>query len=212
MADVKICGIRDPATAQAAAAAGAAYIGLNFYPPSPRAITARQAAHIKASLPEPVKAVGLFVDPEDTLLDDVLGIADLDMIQLHGTESPERVAQIGWNYGLPVIKSVPVAARGDVDAARAYEETAAMLIFDAKPPKDALLPGGNGLAFEWRLLAGRLWQRPWMLSGGLTADNVGEAIRISSARIVDVSSGVEDATGIKNIEKIAAFIEAAQEA
>jgi phosphoribosylanthranilate isomerase len=207
---VKICGIRDPATAEAAAAAGAAYVGLNFYPPSPRAITPRQAAHIKASLPETVQAVGLFVDPDDALLDAVLGVADLDIIQLHGAETPERVAEISQNYGLPVAKAVPIAGPGDLDTARAYEEVAAMLLFDAKPPRGAMRPGGNGLTFEWHLLAGRLWKKPWMLSGGLTVQNVGEAIRLTGARIVDVSSGVEDATGIKNIEKIEAFIRAAQ--
>ena len=132
LADVKICGIRDPATALAAAEAGAAYIGLNFFPTSPRAVSARQAAHIKASLPEPVQAVGLFVDPTDTELDDVLGIAALDMLQLHGAEAPERVMEIGRNYGLPVVKAMPVADFGDIRLARAYEDAADLLLFDAR--------------------------------------------------------------------------------
>jgi phosphoribosylanthranilate isomerase len=207
MTEVKICGVCDPATAIAAAEAGASYIGLNFYPPSRRVVTARQAAHIKTSLPEQTRAVGLFVNPIDSLLDEVLGLVNLDMIQLHGDEPPERVAEIRHAYGRPVVKAIPVATALDLRTAHLHKTAADMLLFDAKPRRGGL-PGGNGLPFDWQLLSGTHWPIPWMLSGGLTPKNVSRAIRMSGAKIVDVSSGVEDRPGRKSVGLMQDFIRA----
>jgi phosphoribosylanthranilate isomerase len=161
-------------------------------------------------VPSGVKRVALFVDADDAAIEAVLDAAPIDMLQFHGAETPERVADARWRFGRPVMKAISVAAPEDVSAAARYEEAADMLLFDAKPPRrtDAL-PGGNGLAFDWRLIAGRGWRLPWMLSGGLTADILAEAVSISGARAVDVSSGVERRPGEKDPDKIRAFLAAA---
>ncbi len=209
---VKICGINTPAALAAAVEGGADYVGFIFYPPSPRYVTPAQARAIGSHAPESVTKVGLAVDLDDAAIAAILNAAPLDMLQLHGRESPERVAAIRARFDLPVMKAVRVAGADDVAAAEAYCGAAERLLFDAKPPKDmtGALPGGNALAFDWRLLAGRTWPVPWMLSGGLDADNVPEAVRISGATAVDVSSGVEDAPGTKNPDKIRAFLAAAK--
>lgn len=209
MADVKICGLREPEHVAAAVEAGARYLGFVFFPRSPRAVTPAAAASLGAAVPPGVARVGLFVDPVDDLLRSVLAAAPLDMIQLHGDESFDRVAEVKALTGLPVIKAVGIAAPSDLPALTDFGLVADMLLVDAKPPKDATLPGGNGLAFDWRLLAGRRWLRPWMLAGGLTAANVAEAIRLTGARSVDVSSGVETAPGVKDAALIRAFVAAA---
>ena len=206
----KICGINSPAAAVAAAAGGAAHIGLVFYPPSPRSVTPETAAQLAALVPERVGRVGLFVDPTDDELQSVLSRVPLTMLQLHGRESPARVAEIKRRFGLPVMKAIGVAAPEDLDAAASFLEVADWLLFDAKPPKEpGALPGGNARPFDWRILAGRSWPLPWMLSGGLTADSLAEAVRITGAPVVDVSSGVEDRPGVKNPDRIRAFLEAA---
>lgn len=208
--EIKICGITDDEAFDAAIEAGADYIGLVFYPPSPRAITAERAAELVEFAPAEVTKVGLFVDPDDALLDGVLTRVRLDLLQLHGSESPERIEAIRLEYGVPVMKVIAVGDAADLDAAEPYLAVADRLLFDAKPPKDATLPGGNATSFDWSVLAGRSWGLPWMLAGGLTPANVAEAVRISGAPAVDVSSGVESAPGRKDADKIRAFIKAAR--
>ena len=210
MIQAKICGINNPAAAVAAAAGGAAYIGLVFYPPSPRFVTVEAAAGLAALVPERVERVGLFVDPEDATLAAVLKHVPLTMLQLHGRETPERVQAIRRRFGLPVMKVIGVAAAGDLDATKPYFGVADWLLFDAMPPQQpGALPGGNARAFDWSLLAGRSWPLPWMLSGGLSVATLGEAVRVTGARAVDVSSGVEDRPGLKNPDRIRAFLERA---
>ncbi|TBN41225.1 phosphoribosylanthranilate isomerase [Paracoccus subflavus] len=209
MAQVKICGLRQADHIAAAADAGARYVGLVFFPKSPRAVSAPEAAALAQHVPMGIARVGLFVDPDDSLLDRTLGQVPLDMIQLHGSESPDRVAAVKALTGLPVIKAVGVADPDDLPVLTNYGLVADMLLVDAKPPREAELPGGNGLSFDWRLLAGRRWLRPWMLAGGLTAQNVAEAIRLTGAPVVDVSSGVETEPGQKDENLIRAFVAAA---
>lgn len=210
--EVKICGVNTPAALRATVEAGADYVGLNFYPPSPRAVTPDQAAALTAAAPPRLCKVGLFVDVEDETIAKTLAAVGLDMLQLHGGESPARVAEIRARFGLPVMKVVKIAGAAEVAAAEAYFRVADRLLFDAKPPKEMTqaLPGGNALTFDWQLLAGKTWPIPWMLSGGLEPANVAEAARISGARAVDVSSGIEDRPGLKNPDKIRAFLAAAK--
>ena len=208
--EVKICGINDEDSMDAAIEAGADYVGLVFYPPSPRAVTADLAAELVEFAPGDVSKVGLFVDPDDATLDRVLTRVRLDLLQLHGNETPERIEAIRLEYGLPVMKVISVACADDLAAAEPFLAVTDRLLFDAKPPKGALLPGGNAVSFDWTILAGRKWGVPWMLAGGLTPANVAEAVRISGALAVDVSSGVESAPGVKDAAKIRAFIKAAR--
>jgi phosphoribosylanthranilate isomerase len=209
-ARVKICGLRDDAGIAAAVDAGAAYVGFVFFPKSPRALTIEQAVPLGLSVPPGVAKVALVVDPDDAMLDAMTSTVPIDIIQLHGHETPARVAEVRRRFGLPVMKVVGVAGPEDLSDLEAHGRVADQLLVDAKPPKDATLPGGNGLTFDWRLIAGRRWPCPWMLAGGLTADNVAEAIALTGARQVDVSSGVESAPGVKDAARIAAFIAAAK--
>ena len=206
---VKICGLRTKADVTACAAAGAAYIGLNFFPPSPRFLTLDQGRELALFASDGLAKVALVVDADDALLDAIVDAMPLDMLQLHGKESPDRVAALRTRYGLPVMKVVGVSSEGDLAALMEYSLVADQLLVDAKAPKDATLPGGNGLSFDWRLVAQRRWLRPWMLAGGLTAHNVAEAVRLTNVRQVDVASGVESASGVKDSAKIAAFVAAA---
>jgi phosphoribosylanthranilate isomerase len=206
---VKICGLRTEQDVAAVAAAGAAYAGFNFFAPSPRYVTPAVARELALAAPEGLCKVALVVDADDALLDAITAAVPLDMLQLHGHESPARVAEVKARYGLPVMKVIGVAGAADLDALTDYALVSDQILIDAKPPKDAVLPGGNGLAFDWRLLVGRKWLRPWMLAGGLTAGNVAEAIRLTGARQVDVASGVESAPGQKDAAKIADFVRAA---
>src|SRR5438067_13400149 len=207
----KICGISSEEAIEAAAAGGAAYVGFVFYPPSPRAVNATGAAQLSASVPAGIRRVGLFVDADDATIAAVLDRAPLDLLQFHGHETPERVAEAKARFRLPVMKAAAIAGPEDVAAALRYEEVADMLLFDAKPPRRAdALPGGNGLAFDWQLIAGRDWRLPWMLSGGLTAELLPEAVAVSGATAVDVSSGVERRAGDKDPDKIRAFLKVAQ--
>ncbi|ABF62937.1 phosphoribosylanthranilate isomerase [Ruegeria sp. TM1040] len=213
MADirVKICGMKTRADMEAAAAAGAAYVGLNFYAKSARSVTIAQAAALASDAPVGLAKVGLVVNPTDADLDAITGSVPLDMIQLHGQESVERVAEIKTRYGLPVMKVIGVAEAADLDPIDLYAQVADQLMVDAKAPKGAKLPGGNGISFDWQLLASKkYWQAPWMLAGGLTPENVAEAIRKTGARQVDVASGVESAPAQKDPDLMRAFVEAAQ--
>ena len=207
---VKICGLRCAADVAAVAAAGAAYAGFVFFPKSPRHLSVDAARPLALSAPEGLCKVALTVDADDATLDAIVEAVPLDMLQLHGHESPARVAEVKARYGLPVMKAMGVADEGDLAGLLEMSLAADQLLIDAKPPKGADLPGGNGLAFDWRLLVGRKWLRPWMLAGGLTPGNVAQAVRLTGARQVDVSSGEESAPGIKDPAKIAAFVEAAQ--
>lgn len=193
----------------AAVDAGAAYLGFVFFPKSPRHVTPAEAAALALPVPPGVAKVGLVVDADDGLLDAITAQVPLDMIQLHGSESPARVQAVRARFGLPVMKAVGIAGPGDLEDLAAQARVADQILVDAKVPKDAALPGGNGLSFDWRLLAGRRWPVPWMLAGGLTAANVGEAAGLTGARQVDVSSGVESAPGVKDPALIRAFLAAA---
>jgi phosphoribosylanthranilate isomerase len=208
---VKICGLSTEEAVSVAVAGGAAYLGFVFYPPSPRAVTPCEAARLCAGVPPGVARVGLFVDADDAVIEAALALAPLDILQFHGSEPPERVGEVRLRFRLPVIKAVAIAGPQDVLGAARYEDIADLLLFDAKPPRrpDAL-PGGNGLAFDWGLIADRSWRRPWILSGGLTAEVLPEAVRISGAAAVDVSSGVESRSGVKDPDKILAFLAAAR--
>ena len=206
----KICGINDPEAMRAAITGRASHVGLVFYPPSPRAVNPGEAMALSAVVPERVQKVGLFVDPEDDQIDKTLFVVKLDMLQLHGDETPDRVRYLKARTGKKVMKVIKVSEPEDLVRAEAYVRIADALMFDAKPPKgmkDAL-PGGNAVSFDWRILSGRKWPLPWMLAGWLTKDNVATAVELSGARIVDTSSGVEDVPGHKNIDKITEFLRA----
>lgn len=208
---VKICGLKRPEDVDAAARAGAVYGGFVFFPKSPRHLTVDEARALAVEAPVGLAKVALVVDADDALLDAITGAVPLDMLQLHGRETPERVSEVRTRTGLPVMKAIGVAGPEDLAAIDVYSRVADQLLIDAKPPQDAALPGGNGLAFDWRLLQGRkYWTCPWMLAGGLTPDNVADAVRLTGARQVDVSSGVESAPGVKDPGKIAAFVAAAR--
>ena len=204
----KICGIRDEATLECAIEGGASAVGFVFYPPSPRSLTPAQAAKLASAAGSRVARVGVFVDPDDELLANVLSEADLDLLQLHGSESAARLAEIRERHGIAVMKVIKVAVPADLELAHDYVDTADKLMFDSKAPKSmaGAMPGGNRVTFDWRILEGRSWPRPWILSGGLDPDNVDDAIRISKAQEVDVSSGVEDAPGLKNLDRVRTFL------
>ncbi len=207
---VKICGLKTPQDIAAAAEAGAAYIGFNFFAKSPRSVTPQEAAALAVEAPIGMCKVALVVNADDAMLDEITSVVPLDMIQLHGQETPERVAEVKARYGLPVMKVLGVSSLEDVQRIDAYEGVADQILVDAKAPKDAVLPGGNGVAFDWRLLAQKkYWRAPWMLAGGLNPENVAEAIRVTGARQVDGASGVESAPGEKDPARIKSFCEAA---
>ena len=208
----KICGLRRVEEVAAAAAAGAHYVGFVFFAKSPRAVTPAEARALALAAPVGLAKVGLVVNADDAALDAILAEVPLDMLQLHGQETPERVAAVRARFGLPVMKAVGVADAADVARIADYWPVADQILVDAKPPKGAALPGGNGLAFDWDLLWNRRWPVPWMLAGGLSPENVAEAIRRTGARQVDVSSGVESAPGVKDIARIGAFAAAVRAA
>jgi len=208
---VKICGLTGPQDVVAAADAGARYVGFVFFPKSPRNVSVQQAKALAAEVPFGVAKVALTVNADDALLDEITQNVAIDILQLHGSESVARVAQIKARTGLPVMNAIGISDADDLQKIVDYGRVADMLLVDAKPPKNADLPGGNGLAFDWRLLAGRKWAVPWMLAGGLTPDNVQQAIQLTGARQVDVSSGMESAPGVKDPAKVAAFVSAAQD-
>jgi phosphoribosylanthranilate isomerase len=203
--EVKICGLSTPETVDAAVRFGARYVGFVTYPKSPRHISTGTMRELGARVPKDVIRVGLFVDPDDALLDEKLATGALDLVQLHGAESAERVAAIRQRTGKPVMKVIGVAAAGDVERGiRIYGPVADRLMFDAA---DGTLPGGNAKIFDWTTLSGRVVPLPWFLAGGLTPENVADAVRVTGARAVDVSSGVEATRGVKSIERIKAFLD-----
>jgi phosphoribosylanthranilate isomerase len=208
--EVKICGVNTPAALAAAAAAGADFVGFVFFPASPRAVTPDQAGAISAAQPGGPARVGLFVDPGDDALAATLAAVPLDVIQLHGAETPARVAAIRARFGVPVMKAIGIGDASDAATIPAYAAVSDRLLLDAKPAPDAALPGGNAHPFEWGLLAGVAIGRPWLLAGGLTPGNVAAAIAAAGAPGVDVSSGVERARGVKDAGLIRDFVAAAR--
>jgi len=208
---VKICGLRTEAALEAALDAGADYVGLVFFPPSPRNVTPQAARALAQKARGRAKVVALMVDPDDGLIDAVVAAAAPDLIQLHGQETPERVAEVRRRWGRPVMKAVAVATAADAADAHRYRAAADLVLFDARAPAEATRPGGNGAPFDWRALLGIGGEGvPFVLSGGLTPDNVAEAVRLTGAAIVDVSSGVESRPGEKDPELIRRFIRAAK--
>jgi phosphoribosylanthranilate isomerase len=205
---VKICGLSSAATLDAALESGADMVGFVFFDPSPRNLSPEQARALGGRVRDRAQKVALTVDADDARLAVIVDVLAPDILQLHGNESPERVRAIRARFGIPVMKAIGVASRADLGKAGAYAEVADTLLFDAKPAPEAVLPGGNGRAFDWAILSDFAADRPWMLSGGLDADNVGEALTATGARGVDVSSGVERAPGTKDPARIAAFIAA----
>ena len=205
---VKICGLTEPQSVAAAVEAGAAYVGFVFFEKSPRNVTLEKAALLAGNVPAGVAKVALMVDPVDSFLDQLTARVPIDILQLHGHETVERVLEVKRRFGLPVMKVVGVADTDDLPALDDYGQVADQLLVDTKPPKGADRPGGNAQSFDWSLVAGRRWPVPWMLAGGLTKDNVGRAIARTGARQIDVSSGVESAPGVKDPARIREFIEA----
>jgi phosphoribosylanthranilate isomerase len=212
MLTVKICGLSTPETLDAALGAGADFVGFVFFPRSPRHVGLDTARALGALVSGRAGKVALSVDADDAQLESIIAALGPDMLQLHGHETPARVAAVKRQFGLPVIKALPIAEAADLAAIAAYATVADRLLFDARPPRDATRPGGLGRPFDWRLLEGVETPLPFMLSGGLDAHNVAEALRITRAGGVDVSSGVERAPGEKDPEKIRAFIRTARQA
>ncbi len=211
-ARVKICGINTADAMQAALQARADLVGLVFYGPSPRNVTIEEAGPLADYARGFAAIVALVVDADDTLLQRIVGEVNPDMLQMHGSEPPERVAQVRAQFGKPVMKAIKVATREDAAEALRYAEAADLILFDAKPPKGADRPGGHGATFDWSLLDGVIGRVPFMLSGGLTHDNVADAIAATGATVVDVSSGVESQPGVKSPDLIRRFIRAAHSA
>ncbi len=213
---VKICGLKTPETMEAALDAGADMVGLVFFPRSPRNIALASAAALARRARGRAAIVALIVEADDEAIEAIVDSVAPDWLQLHGQETVERAAAIRRGFGRPVMKAVAIASPADIDLARLHAPGVDRLLLDAKPPADAVLPGGNGLPFDWRLVAGLDLEKPFMLSGGLTAQNVAEAVRIARAAPafvgVDVSSGVEIAPGVKDADRIAAFIAAVRQA
>lgn len=207
MTDVKICGISTPEAMTAAIEGGARFVGLVFYRKSPRFVDIEIAGYLGRYVPTGVRSVGLFVDPTDEDLERTLSGVQLDMIQLHGHESPGRVAEIKHRFGVQIIKAIPIGEPKDLEKVEGYEAAADHIMFDSKPSPTDTLPGGNGLPFDWRLLQGFETKHPWFLAGGLNIDNVQDAIELLDPDVIDISSGVEDAKGVKNPLKIKAFLE-----
>ena len=207
---VKICGLATVDDVRACADADANYMGLVFFEKSPRNITIPAARELALAAPLGLAKVALVVNPSDAELDAITATVPLDMLQLHGRETPERVAEVKARYGLPVMKAVGIADGDDLPKLESYFGVADQILVDAKPPKGGELPGGNGLSFDWRLIAGRRWPCPWMLAGGLTPENVAEAVKMTGAKQVDVSSGVEDAPGQKNAELTQKFVQSSR--
>ena len=202
---IKFCGLSRPDDIRAATDADARYVGFVFFPKSPRAVTPDTARALALEVPPGIAKVALTVDMPDDALDALVRDVPLDMLQLHGRETPARVAEVKARYGLPVIKAVGVAGPEDLASLDIYDKIADQLLVDAKPPKGADRPGGNAVTFDWRIMAGRDLSVPWLLAGGLTEANVAEAVRQSGARQVDLSSGVESEPGVKDPALMAAF-------
>ena len=206
--DIKICGLSTAETVAAALSGGASHVGFIFFPRSPRNVTPEEAGRLRQAARGRALAVAVSVDADDAVLDAIVAAMAPDMLQLHGRETPARVAEVKARYGLPVIKALSVAERADLDAIHPYAGIADRFLLDAKPPRDAELPGGNGIAFDWRLLEGLSGEIDYLLSGGLDAANVGEALSRVSPPGIDLSSGVESGPGVKDPALIARFFDA----
>ena len=206
----KICGLSTPETLDAALSGGASHVGFVFFEKSPRNLMPDQAAALTAHIQGKAKIVGLFVDPTADDIARVRATVRLDVIQLHGDERPDVVSRIRTMTGVEVWKALPVRTAQDLNEAQKYREAATLVLYDAKPPAGSDIPGGNGLRFDWELLRGHRHPLPWALSGGLDAHNIAEAVRVTGAPMLDVSSGVESAPGVKDVDKIAAFLKAAR--
>ncbi len=204
---VKICGINSRAAMEAAINHRAAYIGLVFYPKSPRSLDIMAAAALSSIIPRHINIVGLFVNPDDDLISNVLEAIPLDMIQLHGDETAKRCMQIKTRTDRKIIKAIGIEQKSDLLQISPYEEICDMLLFDAKPPQNAKLPGGNAIAFDWQILNDQQYSKPWMLAGGLNIDNIENAIKITNAKNIDISSGVEISAGQKSPKKITSFLD-----
>lgn len=200
--DLKICGLSTPESVKAAVEGRAAYVGFVLFEASPRAVTPNLMANLCLSIPKNIKKVGLFVDPSMAAIETSVSTRVVDIIQLHGSEEPSMLAEIKSRFKLPVMKAIAISSEEDLATAKMYEKSADMLLFDAKPPPGAIRPGGNALSFDWTLIAGQNWRLPWMLAGGIDSANLAEAVKISGATTIDVSSGVEDPQGLKSPEKI----------
>ena len=209
---VKICGLTREDGVEAVIESGADYIGVVLLAKSPRTISIERAAELLDPVPRKILRVGLFVEPDDKFLEETLKDLRLDLLQLHGKETPNRIEAVRKEFGIPVMKALGIFDASDLQRAREFEDVADITMFDAKPPKGADRPGGHGKAFDWTLLAGLKWKTPWMLAGGLTPENVAQAVELSGAKIVDVSSGVESAPGVKDPDKIRRFVAAAKAA
>lgn len=208
--DVKICGINSAEALDAAVDGGAKMLGFVFFPKSPRAITPVEAKALMGRVPDGVIKVALLVDPDDFEVGAICRQLPVDLVQLHGQENLERVADIKAITGLPVMKAIGIEAADDIARAHSYEGVCDRILLDAKPPKGAVLPGGNAVSFDWDLISGETWQKPWLLAGGLSASNLAEAVKSSGASFVDVSSGVEDEPGLKSPQKIREFLNLAK--
>ena len=212
MAQAKICGLKTPEAVTAALEGGAAFLGFMFFPASPRDLDPETAARLAAPIGGRARTVAVTVDPDDALLDRLMATLRPDLIQLHGRETPARAADVARRTGADVIKALAVSEASDLEAASAFETAATHLMFEAKPPKGAARPGGNGAVFDWSILSGRRFERPWFLAGGLDPWNAAEAARISGAPLLDVSSGVERGPGVKDPALISAFLQAVRRA
>jgi phosphoribosylanthranilate isomerase len=209
---VKICGLRSRAEVGAAAAAGAAYVGFVFFPRSPRNVSLADARWVAEAVPDGLIRVALTVDADDAALEELVETVPIDMLQLNGEETPDRVAEVRERFGRPVMKAVSIGGEEDLRALEAYSRVADQLLVDARPLAGSDRPGGNGVTFDWRLIRGWRWSRPWMLAGGLTPQNVAEAVRLTGAEQVDVSSGVEARPGYKDSDLVLSFVRAARDA
>ncbi len=207
---VKICGLSTPDDIITSINAGADFLGFVFFTKSPRNLTLEQASTLATIVPPSIKKVVLVVDPEDFYLDKIVSAVDPDLIQLHGQEKVSRVSEISHMFNLPIMKALGIKDKKDLSKLNEYSHVSDQILVDAKPKDNLALPGGNGIAFDWKLLSGYDWKTPWMLAGGLNAENVATAIKLTKAEQVDVSSGVERSPGVKDHKAIKDFIKAAK--
>lgn len=210
--DIKICGLKTDAALAAALAGGASHVGLIFFAKSPRYVEPAEAGRLREAVRGKALAVAVTVDASDAFLDEIVTAMRPDMLQLHGSETPGRVAELKARHGLPVMKALPLSEAADLDRIKPFIGVADRFLFDAKPPKGSALPGGNGVAFDWRILAGLDAGVDYMLSGGLNAANVGDALRLANPPAIDISSGVESAPGVKDPALIEQFFRAVRAA
>ena len=211
--NVKICGLTDKETVEVAVKAGASHLGFIFYPPSPRSLTPKEAGYITSTTPNQVKRVAVIVDARDDLINEIVQSLSPHILQLHGSETIDRIQEIKERFKLPIMKAIQVANFDDIKTSRQYNDNCDFLLFDAKPPITSknLLPGGNGISFDWALLRSAKIRKPWFLSGGIHIGNVREAIKITGNRSIDISSGVEDQPGVKSAQKIDLFMKSIKE-